>query len=232
MKILNRIVTFVLSFMVFPTIATRVILRLVLSIGRDSSAYTILSSFMKETADSALEVTVTLEEIVGYIQNGTFSFSGMNFSFDKIPAEMLTTKNWFIAAAVFLILALLIALIIMGCALFAQAHKTVMCFGVGGMACCFAAIGCFSAFAKPFVTGDIDIGKFLGQSLLGNNGFIASLGSSFMSGAISVDILQLGNAVITMAILFLGVALWTFAYFITLPTDAKPKKEKKVKKAK
>lgn len=231
MKILNRIVTFVLALLVFPTIITRVILRLVVSIGAESSAYTILSTFMQDTVNSALEVTVTFEELMGYLKDGTFSLSGMNFSFDKIPTEMLTTKNWFIASAALLILAILIALIIMGCALFAQAHKTVMCFGIGGMACCFAAIGCFTKFAEPFVTGQIDVGKFLGQSLLNNNGIIASIGSTFLSGAISVDILQLGNAVITMAIIFLAITLWTFAYFITLPSEAKPKKERKPKKA-
>ena len=226
MKILNRIVTFILAMAVFPAIVTRVILRVVVSVAEDSTIYTLLSGFMEETVNSAMEITVTFEEIVGYIQNGTFSFSGMNFSLEKLPMEMLATKNWLIVSVVLLILALLIALIIMGCALFAQAHKTVIGFGIGGTACCFGAISCFTQFAKPFVAGEVDIGKFLGQSLLGDSGLIASLGSSFMSGAISIDILQLGNAVITMAILFIAVTLWTFAYFITLPTEEKPKKEK------
>ncbi len=227
MKILNRIVTFLLAVAVFPTIVTRVLLRVVLSIGEDSTAYALLSKFMEETVNSAMEITVSLEEIVGYIRDGTFSFSGMNFSLDKLPVEMLSTKNWLIASGVFLALALLIAIIIMGCALFAQAHKTVMGFGIGGATCCFAAIGCFSKFAKPFVTGEVDIGQFLGQSLLGDDGIVSSIGSIFMSEAISVDILQLGNAVITMAILFIAVTLWTFAYFITLPKEAVPKKTKK-----
>lgn len=226
MKILNRIVTFLFALAVFPAFATRVILRLVLSIAEGSTAHTLLSGFMEETINNAIEFTVSFKDIVGYIQDGSFSFSGMNFSIDKLPVEMLATKNWFIASCVFLALALLIALIIMGCALFAQAHKTVMCFGAGGAISCFAAIGCFTKFAAPFVAGEVDIAKFLGQSLLGDDGIIASLGTSLISGAISVDILQLGNAVITMAILFIGVTLWTFAYFITLPTEAKPKKVK------
>ncbi|MBQ8576267.1 MAG: hypothetical protein IJ447_09515 [Clostridia bacterium] len=229
MKILNRIVTFILALAVFPAIATRIILRVVVSIAEGSTAYTLLSSIMEDTVNSAMEITVSFKEIVDYIQNGTFSFSGMNFSFDKIPAEMLVTKNWLIASAVFIVLALIIAIIIMGCALFAQAHKTVMCFGAGGAACCFAAISCFTKFAAPFVSGEIDIARFLGQSLLGGDGLIATLGTSVISGAISVDVFQLGNAIITMAIIFIGVALWTFAYFITLPTEAKVKKEKKVK---
>lgn len=227
MKILNRIVTFVLAVAVFPVIATRVLLRVVLSVAEGSMAYTLLSAFMEDTVNSAMEITVSLKEIVGYVQDGSFSFSGMNFSLEKLPIEMLATKNWLIASAVFIVLALIIAIIIMGCALFAQAHKTVMCFGAGGAACCFAAISCFSKFAAPFVTGEVDIGKFLGQSLLGDEGLIASLGSVFVSGAISVDILQLGNAIILTAIIFIAVTLWTFAYFITLPTDAKTKKNLK-----
>ncbi len=225
MKILNRIVTFVLALAIFPAIVTRFILRIVLSIAGDSSVYTILSSIMEDTVNSAMEITISLQEIIGYIDEGTFSFGGMDFSISSLPSEMLVTKNWAIASIVLLIVALIVALVIMGCALFAQAHKTVMALSAGGIITCFAAIGCFNKFAEPFTSGAVDIGKFLAQSLLGNEeGLISSLGSVFLSGSISVDILQLGNAVITMAIIFLAILLWTFAYYITLPSDAKPKK--------
>ncbi|MBQ5592111.1 MAG: hypothetical protein IIU80_04130 [Clostridia bacterium] len=229
MKILNRIVTFVLAVAVFPSIVTRVLLRLIVSVAKDSTAYTLLSGFMKETIDSGLEITFSVQDIFDYLRDGSLSFDGMSISFDKLPAEMLVTKNWLIASAVLLVLSLVIALTIMGCALFAQAHKTVMGLGVGGAACCFGAISCFSRFAEPFVAGDVDIGAFLGEILLGDNKIVSSIGSIFMSGAVNVDVLQLGNAVITMAILFIAVTLWTFAYFITLPTEAKPKKAKAAK---
>ena len=226
MKILNRIVTFILAAAVFPSIITRVLLRAIVSVAKDSTAYTLLSGFMENTIDNGLEITVSIKDLFGYIRDGSFSFVGININFDKLPAEMLATKNWLIATAVLLALALLIALTIMGCALFAQAHKTVMGLGVGGAACCFGAISCFAKFAAPFVAGDIDIGAFLGETLLGDNKIVSSIGSMFMSGAVDVDVLQLGNAAITMAILFIAVVLWTFAYFITLPSEAKPKKEK------
>ncbi len=229
MKILNRIVTFILAAAVFPSIITRVLLRAIVSVAKDSTAYTLLSGFMENTIDNGLEITVSIKDLFGYIRDGSFSFEGININFDKLPAEMLATKNWLIATAVLLALALLIALTIMGCALFAQAHKTVMGLGVGGAACCFGAISCFAKFAAPFVAGDVDIGAFLGETLLGDNKIVSSIGSMFMSGAVDVDVLQLGNAAITMAILFIAVVLWTFAYFITLPSDAKPKKEKKAK---
>ena len=229
MKILNRIVTFILAAAVFPSIITRVLLRAIVSVAKDSTAYTLLSGFMENTIDNGLEITVSIKDLFGYIRDGSFSFEGININFDKLPAEMLATKNWLIATAVLLALALLIALTIMGCALFAQAHKTVMGLGVGGAACCFGAISCFAKFAAPFVAGDVDIGAFLGETLLGDNKIVSSIGSMFMSGAVDVDVRQLGNAAITMAILFIAVVLWTFAYFITLPSEAKPKKEKKAK---
>ena len=230
MKILNRIVTFVLGLAIFPAFVTRVLVRLIVSIAPDSTAYSLLSTIAKDTINNGLEFTVTLQELAGYVRNGTISISGMDFSLDKLPVEMLVTKNWLIAAVVLLVLALIVALTVMGCALFAQAHKTVMGLGAAGAACCFAAMSCFSKFAEPFMAGEIDIGKFLGQSILGDEGLVSSIGTMFMSGAISVDLLQLGNVAITMAIIFIGIVLWTFAYFITLPTDAKPVKEKKSKK--
>ncbi len=228
MKILNRIVTFVLAVAIFPAVVTRIILRVVLSIAGDSSVYTILSSLLGETVDKAMEITVSLKEIVGYIQNDTFSFAGMNFSVSSLPTDMLVTKNWAIASVVFLVIALIIAIVIMGCALFAQAHKTVMCLSAGGVLSCLVASLTFSKFAEPFMNGDIDIGGFLASSLLGNEeGIISSLGSAFMTGAISIDILQLGNAVITMVIIFIAILLWTFAYYITLPKEDKISKPKK-----
>lgn len=230
MKILNRIVTFLLAAAVFPSIITRVLLRIIVSVAKGSTAYTLLSSFMENTIDNGLEITVSLQDVIGYVRDGTISFDGVNFSFDKLPAEMLVTKNWLIATVVLLVLSLLIALTIMGCALFAQAHKTVIGLGIGGAACCFGAMSCFTKFAAPFIAGDIDVGKFLGQSILGDKGIASSIGTMFMSGAVDVDALQLGNAAITMAILFIAVTVWTFAYFITLPTEAKPKKVKEKNK--
>lgn len=237
MKILNRIVTFLLGLAVFPVVYTRIILRTIVSIAGDSSAYTLLQGIIGETVDNGMEITLTLKDAIRHIQEGTFSFSGMNFDISKLPEEMLVTKEWAIATIVLLALALLIALIIMGCALFTQAHKTVMAFSASAIALCFAAMGCFSKFAEPFLAGEIDIAKFLGQSLLGDNGIIASIGSIFISGAISVDALQLGPAVITMAIVFGIILMWTFAYYITLTPEAKaaiknpPVKEPKKAKA-
>lgn len=226
MKILNRIVTFILGLAVFPAIFYRVLLRAVVSIAQDSTIYKLLSAF-SETVDRKMEITVSIKDAIGYIQDGQFDFAGFNISLSKIPKELLVTKNWLIATAVLIAVSLLTAIIIMGCALFAQAHKTVMSLSAGAIACLFAAIKCFGKFAAPFTDGTIDLGTILVDSIVGgeSSSLIASFGSAAMKNAISVDILQLGNAVFTLGIIFLGILLWTLAYYITLPKD----KNKKVK---
>lgn len=231
MKILNRIVTFILAAAVFPAVIFRVLLRAVVSISEESSIFKILSAF-SETVKKKMEMTISIKEAIGYIQEGKFSFGGMDFSISKLPKELFVTKNWLIASAALIAITLIIALVIMGCALFAQAHKTVMSLSAGAIVCLGAAIKCFGKFAAPFVNGTIDIGAILANNFIGEEaGFLGSLGSAALQGAIKIDILQLGNAVFTMGIIFFGILMWTLAYYITLPQSEKKKKElKKVKK--
>lgn len=223
MKILNRIVTFLLAAAVFPAIYLRVLLRAVVSISPNSSIYKILSTFM-ETIDRKMEITVSIKDVISYIQDGVFSVGGMDFSLEKIPKEVLVTKNWFIASGILVAITILIAVVIMGCSIFAQAHKTVMGLSAGALACLGAALGCFSKFAAPFIDGTIDIGTLLADNIIGDSAnIIGAIGAAALKGAISVDILQLGNAVFTLGIIFFIILMWTLAYYITLPTQAKKK---------
>lgn len=225
MKILNRIVTFLLSIAVFPALVFRVLVRAVVSVNPDSSVYKILSAFVKDTIDRKMEITVSIKEAFQYWQNGTFSFGGMNFSIKNLPKELFVTKNWLIASGVLIAVTVLIAITIMGCSLFAQAHKTVMGLSAGALACLFAAVKCFGKFAAPFVNGTIDIGEMLANNLLNDDaGLIGTIGSAALKGAVKIDILQLSDAVFTLAVIFGLILLWTLAYYITLP-----EKEKKIK---
>lgn len=221
MKILNRIVTFLLALAVFPALYFRILLRAVVSISPDSAIYKIISAF-SETIDRKMEITVSLKEAVGYWQNGTFSVGSMDFSLDKIPKDLLITKNWLIASAAFIVITLIIAIVIMGCALFTKAHKTVMGLSAGALACLGAALGCFTKFAAPFVDGTIDLGALMMNTIIGDEAsLLGTIGSAALSGAVKVDILQLGNAVFTLGIIFFIILLWAFAYYITLPTEEK-----------
>lgn len=227
MKILNRIVTFLLGLAVFPALIFRILLRAVVSINQDTSIFKILSAF-SETVNRKMEITVSIKELIGYIQDGTFSLGGMDFSFDKLPKQLFMTKNWLIATGVLIGITLIIAIVIMGCALFTKAHITVMGLSAGAIACLAAALKCFGKFAAPFVDGTIDLGSLLINSLTGDSmNIIGTIGAAALKGAIKVDILQLGNAVFTIGIIFAIILLWTFAYYITLPENEKKHIKKK-----
>lgn len=229
MKILNRIVVFVLSILVFPATIFRVFVRAVVSINQESSIYKILSAFL-DTLDKKMEITVSIKDAVQYWQDGKFSFGGMDISLDKLPEELFITKNWLIASIALIAVTLIIAVVIMGCALFAKAHKTVMGLSAGAMVCLFAAVKCFGKFAAPFIDGTIDIGAILADGLIGDEaGIIGTIGSAAIQGAITVDILQLGNVIFTIGVIFFLILMWTLAYYVTLPASEKKKKVKKIK---
>ena len=90
MKIFNKIVVFLLSLSILPIFYFLNLVRAVVSISESSSLYTILSKLAEETANSAMELTFSIKEIVTGISNGSFSFGGMSFDISKIPAELLT----------------------------------------------------------------------------------------------------------------------------------------------
>lgn len=228
MKILNRIVVFILSLSIFPIMYFLNLVRAVVSISESSSLYTILSKIAEETASSAMELTFSIKEIFKYISDGV-SFGGMKFDLSKIPAELLSGKNWVIAAGVLLAVAMIIAIVIMGCALFTNAYKTISALGAGGAICCFAALRFFARFAAPYMSGSIDVGDVLAQAFVGeSNNLLGSIGASVLKGAISVDAFSLSNAVTLSLIFFIGISLWELAYIVTLPED----KSKKLKKNK
>lgn len=226
MKIFNRIMVCLASAAIFPIMYFLNIVRAVVSIAEDSSLYTILSKVAEDTANSAMELTLSVKEIVKYISDGSFSIGGMKFDISKIPSELLSGKNWVIASGVLIVIALLIAIVIIGCALFTNAYKTITALGAGGAVCMFAALRCFIRFSSPYMSGSVDIGEILANAFVGeSNNLLGSIGSSILGGAISVDSFTLGNAVTLSLIFFIGIALWELAYVVTLPE----KKEVKAK---
>lgn len=226
MKAVNKIVVFLLAFSVFPITIFLELVRGVFSISQSSSLYTILSKLAESMVNSALELTYSVKEIIEKIGEGGISFAGMSFDMSKIPNELLEGKGWIIAAGVLLVIALVIAVVIMGCALFTKAYKTITCLGAGGAICTFAAMRCFAKFAAPYLNGTRDIGGILAEALIGDDAnLLGSIGSAFLKNAISVDSLSLGSAVTLSFVVFLGIALWELAYFITIPEE----KSKKIK---
>ena len=226
MKILNRIVTFLLALAVFPALYFRILLRAVVSISSDSAIYKIISAF-SENINRKMEITVSLKEAVRYWQNGTFSVGSMDFDLNKIPKDLLVTKNWLIAAAAFIVITLIIAIVIMGCALFTKAHRTVFALSLGGAASFVTALVLFGKAARPLLDGTIDVASTVLPYFVDSESFFGSIAVAALNGAINVDTCGLGGAVYGAMIVMFAVAVWEFAYYITIPKEEKL--EKKVK---
>lgn len=210
MKIFNKIVVCLATLAIFPIMYFLNLVRAVVSISEDSSLYTILSKLAEETASSAMEITFSVKEIFKYISEGSFSFAGMSFDISKAPSELLSGKNWVIAAGVLIVIAILIAIVIVGCALFTNAYKTITILSASGAICCFAALRCFIRFSAPYMSGSIDVGEILANALVnGSDSLLGSIGTSILKNAISVDSFTLGNAVTLSLIFFIGIALWS-----------------------
>lgn len=223
MKILNRIVTFILAFSVFPALVTRVLIRIV------EEPKGVLGQ------EALLETTIDFSQLVEYIKDGTLKPGNLFSSSSNLPGAILEMKGWLIASLVFIVLAILIALVIMGCSLFTRAHKTVMALSAGGALSCFISMALFQKFTTPFTEGTMTLADLMPDSFLGGE-FVGSIAEMLsVSGTGKVVVFQLGNAFITMALIFFGLLLWTVAYYVTLPAEEKaaiknpPAKAKKVK---
>lgn len=124
---------------------------------------------------------------------------------------------------------MLIAIIIMGCALFTKAYKTVIGLSLGGTASFVTALVLFGKASKPLLDGTIDVATTVMPLLMDTESLLGSLASAALSGSISVDSCGLGGAVYGAAIALFALAMWEIAYYLTLPNDEKPVKKVKAK---
>ena len=232
MKIVNRIIVFLAAAAVFPILALQNFVSIVLSIDRDSLVYTLINAISgkdNQLTNSRLGIDKTLVDLY----NSATGKSESPFDFKEIlanlPKEFDPLKKYIIAALVFVAVGVLIAIIIMGCALFTKAHRTVFALSLGGAASFITALVLFGKAAKPLLDGTIDVATTIMPLLMDSQSLLGSLASAALSGSISVDACGLGGAVYGAAIAMFALAMWEIAYYLTLPNDEKSAKKVKAK---
>ncbi len=236
MKIVNRIVTALIAAATFPFLITQLFFRIIISIDEDSVAYSIITAFAGQDnilTGNRLGIQESLWSIYKMFADG--SESSMDFDFMKLwnslPEELDKSKIMIIASLACVALGVLIAVVIIGCAFFTRAYKTIIALGGAGFASFLSAIVLFGQAGKPLQDGSVDALRLIAQLLMGENtSGIGSIIAGFLEGTLSVDSFSLGGAVFGAMIMMIGVMVWEFAYLITLPENEKPKK--KIKKAK
>lgn len=236
MKIVNKIVTALLAAAAFPFLITQFLFEIILSINENSIAYTLINLFGGQ--DNALTNNRLgfQESILSLIKlasdgDGTSDFNIVEI-WNSLPADLDSVKKLIIAAFICVAVGAIVALVIVGCAIFTKAYKTIMGLGLGGGTCFLAGIMLFNKAGAPLRDGTIDVVNLISSFLIGEDGTtngIAAIASSLLEGTISVDVFAMGGAVFGAMIMMFAVTVWEFAFYITL--DEKERKSKKIKKA-
>ena len=139
-----------------------------------------------KTAGSIDEKTQTVFKLVREI---------LTSNENKLGAA-ITTKGFLVAAVVFLVLMLVLAILTACFALFSKKQILSVCFALGGALSGVLANKMFDAFAKPFLTGAVSL-----KNLLSDAGTLSDL----IGGLVTVKELELAIAY-QVCVLLLGVA--------------------------
>ncbi len=236
MKIVNRIVTALLAATAFPLLITQLFFTIVLSINEESLAYSLINAFAGQgnmLTGNRLGFQESLWSIFQTVtgqKDSTLDFDFMEI-WSKLPPELDTAKKLIIASLVFVAVGALIALVIIGCAIFTKAYKTIIGLGTAGFASFLTGIILFNQAGKPIVEGTIDAVDMIAKTIIGEgtSSTLGAIAASVLQGTISVDTFSYGGAVFGAMIMMIAVVFWELAYFVTLPENEKP--HKKIKKA-
>lgn len=219
--IMYRVVTAVLAVAMFPAVYFADLFTFEI-------AHTSISNLLggltanEEGMNGTLHTTydsISLHELPQWID----MFAGFtNEDFD-FKASVLQNALYrpVIIAVVFLALALVIGLVILGFAIFSNKIKVITALSASGFLCTLASYISFTGFfAEKVLAGDITIAQ-----LFNMDGIITSAIASFLG---EVILFTLDGAFFAVMFLLLGICLWSVSVMIV---NASEEKEKQMKKA-
>ena len=130
-----------------------------------------------------------------------------------------------VVAVVFLALALIIGLVILGFAIFSNKIKVITALSASGFLCTVASYVSFTGFfAEKVLAGDITIAQ-----LFNMDGIITSIVASLIG---EVILFTLDGAFFAVMFLLLGICLWSISVMIVNYSDEKEQQMKKAAKRK
>jgi|GEM_PF-4524106 len=182
--------------------------------------------FNKFNGENTLQVTeesVSLAELPKWIDLFS-SFSNEDFDF---KASILQNELYrpVVVAVVFIAIALVLGLVILGFALFSNKIKVITALsGVGFLSTLAAYISFTSFFANPLIAGEITLAQ-----LFNIDGIISSAIIGFLGDVI---VCTLDAAFFSLMFLLLGICLWSVSVLIVNISDEKEKAMKQAAKQK
>lgn len=215
--ILYRIVTAVMAVAMYPVFYFANLLTFEI-VHTDLS--NILNYFREDAAIEATHDSFSLSEISRWT-NIFLQFTSDSFDF-KTAILQNELYRPVIVAVVFIAIALVLGLVILGFAIFSNKIKVITALsGAGFLSTLTAYIAFNGFFAEPLIAGEITLAQ-----LFNVDGIIAS---TIMSLLGDVKIFTLDTAFFAVMFLMLGILIWSVAVMIVNSSDEKEKAMKKAK---
>lgn len=215
--VLYRVVTAVMAVAIYPVFyfANLITFEIV-----HSGLSDILNYFRDESSVEATYDSFSLSEISRWSDIfSQFTSGSFDFKTSILQNELYRPV---IVAAVFVAIALVLGLVILGFAIFSNKIKVITALSGAGFLSTIAAYIAFNGFfAEPLIAGEITLAQ-----LLNVDGIIASTIIGLLG---DVTVFTLDTAFFAVMFLMLGILIWSVSVMIVNSSD---EKEKALKKAK
>ena len=195
MKTIYRIIAPILSFAIFPVLYFLPLLRAMVSssllgalTGNSSGTKTnLLTSLFGIGEYTSIKDIVTLAQgDTSRLETWKSVFEGLSDDIKERLVNEFSCGKFLIASLVFFGLLVLLTLVFTVLSAVMSKHVVPLCLAGGAFVSALVMNACFNAFAKPFVTGAINLSSILNT----DNALVSSL----LGSAVTVDYLQLSVA--------------------------------------
>lgn len=215
--ILFRVVTAIACIAIYPVFYFADLIHILIT-HKDISD--LLNKLNGENTLQATEESISLAELPKWI-NTFSSFTDGNFDF---KASILQNELYrpLVVAAVFIAIALVLGLVILGFAIFSNKIKAIIGLSGAGFLSTIAAYISFSCFANPLMAGEITLSQVLNM-----DGIISSLIIGFLGEVASFT---LDGAFWGLMFIMLGICAWAVSVLLVNISDEKEKAMKKAER--
>ena len=215
--ILFRVVTAIACVAIYPVFYFADLIHILIT-HKDISD--LLNKVTSESTLHATEESISLAELPEWI-NMFSGFTDGNFDF---KASILQNELYrpLVVAAVFIAIALILGLVILGFAIFSNKIKAIIGLSGAGFLSTIAAYISFSCFANPLMAGEISLSEVLNM-----DGIISSLIIGFLGEVASFT---LDGAFWGLMFIMLGICAWSVSVLLVNISDEKEKAMKKAER--
>ena len=208
--ILYRVVTAIACLAIYPVFYFADLVHILITHKEISD---LLDKLNNEGNLHATEESISLSELSQWIDMFS-SFTNSEFDFQKSILQNELYRP-LVVAAVFIIIALVLGLVILGFAIFSNKIKVIIGLSGAGFLSTIAAYIAFGFFANPLVAGETTLSQILNM-----DGIIASAIIGFLGEVASFT---LDGAFWGLMFIMLGICAWSVSVFLVNKSDEKEK---------